>query len=84
MENFKGRRSLYGKANQGGAVRKNPQTQAGTLLEWNAPRQSYNNYGQGGYQNRNQSSTGLATAPRQEYKPGQKDLNAMNVDRTQE
>ena len=65
-------------------MRKPPQSQASTSSERNAPRSTYNNsYGQGGYQNRNQQS-GSATAPRQEYKSGQKNPNAMDVDRTQE
>ena len=80
----KAEEAFYGKANQGGSVREPPQSQAGTSSERNAPRSTYNSYRQGGYQNRGQSSTGSATAPRQEYKPGQKDPNAMDVDRTQE
>ena len=79
----KAEEAFYGKTNQGGSVRKPLQSQAGTLSERNAPRQSYNNYGQGGYQNRNQT-TGSATAPHQEYKSGQKDPNAMDADQTQE
>ena len=79
----KAEEAFYGKANQGGSVRKPPQSQAGTSLEQNAPRPSYNSYGQGGYQNRSQQS-GSTAAPHQEYKPGQKDPNAMDVDRTQE
>ena len=47
----KAEEAFYGKANQSGAARKPPQSQAGTTLERNAPRQSYNSYGQGGYQN---------------------------------
>ena len=65
-------------------MRKPSQSQAGTLLEQNAPRSTYNNsYGQGGYQNRSQQS-GSAMMPRQDTQMGQKDPNAMNVDRTQE
>ena len=52
----KAEEAFYGKTNQSGAVRKNPQAQAGTSSERNAPRSSYNNYGQGGYQNRSQQS----------------------------
>ena len=63
---MKAKEAFYGKANQGRSVRKPPQNQAGTSSEWNAPRSSYTNtYGQGGYQNRNQT-TGSATAPRQD------------------
>ena len=80
---MKAEEAFYGKANQGGSVRKPPQNQAGTPGVRNDSWQSYNNYGQGGYQNRNQT-TRSATAPRQDYKPGQKDPNAMDVDCTQE
>ena len=81
----KAEEAFYGKANQGGSVRKPPQSQAGTSSERNAPRSTYNNYGQGGYQNRSQtSSTRSATAPRQDNRSGQKDPNAMDVGRTQE
>ena len=53
-------------------------------LEQNAPRPSYNNsYRQGGYQNQSQQSE-LATAPRQDNRSGQKDPNAMDVNRMQE
>ena len=79
----KAEEAFYGKTNQGGSVRKPPQSQAGTLSERNAPRSTYNSYGQGGYQNRNQQS-GSVTVPRQDNRSGQKDPNAMDVDRTQE
>ena len=78
----KAEEAFYGKANQSGAVRKPPQSQASTLGVQNDSRQ-YNSYGQSGYQNRSQQS-GSVTALRQEYKPGQKDPNAMDVDHTQE
>ena len=80
----KAEEAFYGKANQGGSVRKSPQSQAGTPRVQNDSQQSYNNYGQGGYQNRGQTSSGSATAPRQDNRSGQKDSNAMDVDRTQE
>ena len=76
--------AFYGKANQSGAARKPQQSQAGMSGIRNDTRQSYNSYGQGGYQNRNQTSTGSATVPCQDYRSGQKDPNAMEVDRTQE
>ena len=80
----KAEEAFYGKANQSGAARKPQQSQAGMSGVQNDSRQSYNNnYGQGGYQNRNQS-TGSAMASRQDYRSGQKDPNAMEVDRTQE
>ena len=48
----KAEEAFYGRANQSGAVRKPPQSQAGTSSECNAPQPSYNNsYGQGSYQN---------------------------------
>ena len=60
----KAEEAFYRKTNHGGSVRKPPQSQAGTLSERNAPRSTYNNsYGQGGYQNRSQTSSGLAMAP---------------------
>ena len=60
---LKAEEAFYGKTNQSSAVRKNPQTQAGTSLEQNAPRSSYNNtYGQGGYQNRNQTTRLASTS----------------------
>ena len=63
----KAEEAFYGKTNQGGSVRKPPQSQAGTSSEWNAPRSTYNNYGQGGYQNRSQtSSTRLVSVRRWE------------------
>ena len=74
---------FYGKTNQSGAARKPQQSQAGMPRVWNDSRQSYNNYGQGGYQNWNQQ-TGSVTAPCQDNCTGQKDSNAMDVDRTQE
>ena len=49
---------------------------------WNDSRQSYNSYGQGGYQNWSQQS-GLTTALHQDNHSGQKDSNAMDVDQTQ-
>ena len=61
----------------------NPQSQAEMSGVWNDTRPSYNSYGQGGYQNRNQQS-GSAMAPHQDTQSGQKDPNAMDVDRTQE
>ena len=80
----KAEEAFYGKANQSGAARKPQQSQAGTSGVRNDSQQSYNNnYGQGGYQNRNQS-TGLVTVPHQDYRSGQKDPNAMEVDWTQE
>ena len=69
--------------NQSGAARKPQQTQAGTPGVQNDTQQSYNSYRQGGYQNWSQQS-GSVTAPHQEYKLGQKDPNAMDVNRTQE
>ena len=55
----KAEEAFYGKTNQGGSVRKSLQSQAGTSSERNAPRSTYNNsYGQGGYQNRSQTSSG--------------------------
>ena len=75
--------AFYGRANQSGTVRKPQQSQAGTPGVWNDTRPSYNSYGQGGYQNRNQS-TGSVTAPHQDNRMGQKDPNAMDIDRTQE
>ena len=80
----KAEEAFYGKTNQSGAVRKPPQSQAGTSGVRNDSWQSYNNYGQGGYQNWGQSSTGSATVPRQDNRLGQKDPNTMDVDRTQE
>ena len=65
-------------------MRKPLQSQAGAPGVWNDSQQSYNNYGQGGYLNRGQSSTGSATVPCQDNRPGQKDPNAMDVDCTQE
>ena len=65
-------------------MRKSFQSQAGTSRVQNDSWASYNNYGQGGYQNRGQLSSGPATAPCQDYKPGQKDPNAMEIDQTQE
>ena len=79
----KAKEAFYSKANQSGSVRKLPQNQAGTSGVWNDTQPLYNSYGQGGYQNRNQT-TRSATAPRQDYKLGQKDPNAMDVDHTQE
>ena len=77
-------KAFYGRANQSRSVRKSLQNQAGMPRVWNDSRPSYNNnMNRQGYQNRNQS-TGSATAPRQEYQSGQKDPNAMDVDRTQE
>ena len=81
---MKAEEAFYSKVNQGGSVRKPPQNQAGTSSEQNASRPSYNNsYGQGGCQNRNQT-TRSATVHHQDYKLGQKDPNAMDVDRMQE
>ena len=79
----KAEEAFYSRANQSGSVRKIPQNQTGMPGVWNDSRPSYNNMNRQGYQNRNQS-TGLVTAPHQEYRPGQKDPNAMDVDRTQE
>ena len=79
----KAEEAFYGKANQSGSVRKPLQNQAGTSSERNAPRSTYNNYGQGGYQNRSQPS-GSVMAPHQDNRSEQKDPNAMDVDRTQE
>ena len=65
-------------------MRKPPQSQAGTPGVRNDSWPSYNNNTNGqGYQNRNQS-TGSVTAPHQNTQSGQKDPNAMDVDRTQE
>ena len=75
---------FYGRANQSGSVRKPPQNQAGMPRVQNDSQPSYNNNtNRQGYQNRNQS-TGSAMVPHQEYRSGQKDPNAMDVDRTQE
>ena len=79
----KAEEAFYGKTNQSGAARKPQQSQAGTSGVQNDSRASYNNYGQGSYQNRNQT-TGLAMAPRQDNRTGQKNPNAMDVDLTQE
>ena len=79
----KAEEAFYGKTNQNGAARKPQQSQAGTSRVRNDSRALYNNYGQGGYQNRNQT-TRSATVPRQDNRTGQKDPNAMDVDRTQE
>ena len=76
--------AFYGKANQSGSSRKPPSNQAGTPRVRNDSRTSYNNYRQGGYQNRAQTSSGSATAPHQNTQSGQKDPNAMDIDRTQE
>ena len=65
-------------------MRKSTQTQAGTLSEQNAPQPSYGSYEQGSYQNRSQTQSGSVTAPHQDYKLGQKDPNAMDVDYTQQ
>ena len=78
----KAEEAFYGRANQSGATRKSPQSQAGMPGVQNDSWQSYNNYGQGGYQNRSQSSTRLAMAPHQDNRSGQKDPNAMDIDRT--
>ena len=80
----KAEEAFYGKTNQGGSMRKPLQSQASISSERNTPRSTYNNYRQGGYQNRSQTSSGLATVPHQDNRPGQKDPNAMDVDRTQE
>ena len=64
-------------------MRKSLQNQAGISRVQNDFQQSYNSYGQDGYQNRSQQS-GSATAPHQDNHSGQKDPNAMDVDRTQE
>ena len=81
---MKAEEAFYGKANQSGSSRKPPSNQAGISGVRNDSRASYNNYGQGGYQNRGQSSTGSATAPCQDNRSGQKDPNAIDVDQTQE
>ena len=80
---MKAEEAFYGRANQSGAVRKLPQSQAGTLSEWNAPQSLNNNYRQGGYQNWSQQF-GSVTASHQDNHSGQKDPNAMDVDQTQE
>ena len=79
----KAEEAFYGKTNQSSTARKPQQSQAGTPGVQNDSRQSYNNYKQGGYQNRNQQS-GSAMMPHQDTRTGQKDPNAMDVDRTQE
>ena len=80
----KAEEAFYRRANQSRAARKPSQSQAGTSIVHNDSWASYNNYGQGGYQNRGQSSSVLVMAPCQDYKPEQKDPNAMEVDQTQE
>ena len=80
----KAEKAFYGKTNQGGSVRKLLQSQAGTSGVWSNSQASYNNYGQGGYQNQGQSSTRSVMAPWQDNKSGQRDPNAMDVDRIQE
>ena len=79
----KAEEAFYGKTNQSGAARKPQQSQAGTSGVWNDTRPSYNSYGQGSYQNQSQQS-GLVTTPHQDTRTGQKDPNAMDVNRTQE
>ena len=79
----KAEEAFYRKMNQSSAVRGPQQTQAGTSGVRNDTRPSYNSYRQGGYQNWSQQS-GSVMAPRQEYKPEQKDPNVMDVDRMQE
>ena len=81
---MKAEEAFYGKANQSGSSRKPPSNQAGTPGVRNDSRTSYNNYGQGGYQNRSQTSSGSAMAPHQDTRSGQKDPNAMDLNRTQE
>ena len=81
----KAEEAFYGKANQSGSSRKLLLNQTEMPGVWNDTWPSYNNsYGQGGYQNRGQTSSESATAPHQDYRSGQKDFNAMDVDRTQE
>ena len=77
---MKAEEAFYGKTNQSGTAKKPQQSQAGTPRVRNDSWQSYNNYGQGGYQNRNQTSTGSVTVPRQDNRSGQKDPNAMDVE----
>ena len=74
----KAEEAFYGKTNQSGAARKPPQSQAGMPGIWNDTQQSYNSYGQGGYQNQGQSSTRSAMAPCQNNRLEQKDPNAMD------
>ena len=52
----KAEEAFYGKVNQGRSNRKPPSNQTGTPGVWNDFRTSYNNYGQGGYQNQSQQS----------------------------
>ena len=80
----KAEEAFYGKMNQSGTARKPQQLQAETSGVWNDTWPSYNNYRQGDYQNRSQTSSGSATVPHQNYKLGQKDPNPMDVDRAQE
>lgn len=76
----KAEEAFYGKANQSGAVRKLQQTQAGTTGVQNDTCQYNNLYGQGGYQNRSQTSGSVMVLCQN---TGQKDSNAMEVDWTQ-
>ena len=80
---MKAEEAFYGKANQSRSSRKPPSNQAETPGVQNDTRQAYNNYGQDGYQNRGQTSSGSAMAPRQDTRSGQKDFNAMDMDHTQ-
>ena len=79
----KAEEAFYGKTNQSSAARKPPQSQAGTPRVQNDSWSSYNSYGQEGYQNWNQQS-GSVTVLCQDNRSGQKDPNAMDVDRMQE
>ena len=73
--------AFYSEASQSGSVRKPLQNQTGMPGVWNDSQPSYNNsYRQGGYQNRGQIS-GSVTVPHQDNRLGQKDSNAMEVDR---